>query len=52
MYGTKMAFAGGGAVPVAGVLIDLPAWILASVTITFAVGAVVGLLRPSGKTKP
>ena len=52
MYGTKMALAGGGAVPLTGVLVDLPAWILAAVTVTFAVGALVGLVRPSGATKP
>jgi hypothetical protein len=47
-----MALAGGGAVPLTGVLIDLPAWILAAVTITFAIGALVGLLRPGGEIKP
>jgi hypothetical protein len=52
MYGTRMALAGGGAVPLTGVLIDLPAWILAAVTITFAVGALVGLVRPPGTTRP
>jgi hypothetical protein len=52
MYGSKMALAGGGAIPVAGVLINLPAWILAAVTVTFAVGAVIGLVRPGGKAKP
>jgi len=52
MYGTRMALAGGGAIPLAGVLVDLPAWILAAVTISFAVGALVGLVRPGGVTKP
>jgi hypothetical protein len=52
MYGTRMALAGGGAVPLTGVLIDLPAWILAAVTITFAIGALAGLLRPGGEIKP
>lgn len=52
MYGTKMALAGGGAIPLTGVLINLPAWILAAVTVTFAVGAMVGLIRPGGKDKP
>jgi hypothetical protein len=51
MYGSK-ALAGGGTIPVVGVLINVPAWILAAVTVTFAVGAIVGLLRPSGKAKP
>jgi hypothetical protein len=52
MYGSKMALAGGGAIPIAGVIINLPAWIMAGVTVTFAVGAVIGLMRPSGKAKP
>jgi hypothetical protein len=52
MYGSKMALAGGGAIPITGVLINVPAWILASVTVTFAVGAIVGLIRPGGKAKP
>lgn len=52
MYGTKMALAGGGAIPVTGVIVDLPAWILASVTVVFAVSALVGLVRPGGRTKP
>jgi hypothetical protein len=52
MYGTRMALAGGGAVPLTGVLVDLPAWILAAVTVTFAVGALIGLVRPSGRTRP
>jgi hypothetical protein len=47
-----MALAGGGAVPLTGVLINLPAWILATVTVTFAVGALVGLVRPAGAVKP
>ena len=52
MYGSKMALAGGGAIPIAGVLVNLPAWIMAGVTVTFAVGAVIGLMRPGGKAKP
>jgi hypothetical protein len=52
MYGTRMALAGGSAVPLTGVLVDLPAWILAAVTITFAVGALIGLVRPGAATKP
>lgn len=52
MYGSKMALAGGGSIPIAGALVNLPAWIMAGVTITFAVGAIIGLLRPSGKAKP
>ena len=52
MYGSKLALAGGGAIPVTGVLINVPAWILAGVTVTFAVGAVIGLVRPGGKAKP
>ncbi|MEV6305014.1 hypothetical protein AB0M02_36770 [Actinoplanes sp. NPDC051861] len=52
MYGTRAALAGGGAVPVTGALIDLPAWILAVVTLTFAIGALVGLVRPAGAIKP
>ncbi len=52
MYGSKMALAGGGTIPIAGALVNLPAWIMAGVTITFAIGAVIGLMRPGGKAKP
>jgi hypothetical protein len=52
MYGTKVAIAGGGALPVAGFMIDAPAWVLAAVTVTFAAIALVSLVRPGGKVRP